>query len=142
MRRLGLAVATAFMSFTPAAEATVRVEVRSDGLFISDNNVTFDDFVKVGVVTKSNGDLEYVVGKSRVCGFTCIEIFLFDVGPGCRSGPNTETILCNRNVAKVRFDGRGGDDTLRGGGDVFGVATGTFPDPMKFNGAAGDDSVD
>ena len=56
---------------TPAS-ATVRVEVRSDGLFISDNNVTFDDFVKVGVVTKSNGDLEYVVGKSRVCGFTCI----------------------------------------------------------------------
>lgn len=125
-----------------AASATVRVEVRSDGLFISDNNVTFDDFVKVGVVTKSNGDLEYVVGKSRICGFTCVEIFLFDVGPGCRGGPNTETILCNRNVAKVRFDGRGGDDTLRGGGDVFGVSTGTFPDPMTFNGAAGDDSVD
>jgi Ca2+-binding RTX toxin-like protein len=130
------------------ASATIRVELGSDGgLVIVDREGNLNDVVTLGLVSTSNGGLEWEIVRDRNCGRNCFDLrVLYEVGSGCRivnEGPGL--VRCGRMSGKASV-------TLLGGDDRFRIAAGSLQltDPITLSlgtgndvgdGAAGDDTL-
>ena len=133
--RLALATAiTATLALAPTAGATLRVESNgTDGLVLTDAKGTYADTVTLSLVTTSTG-VEWRVAKTINCGRLCIDVFRYDVRPGCHTEQDGEIVACTRFNTKVTVNLLGGNDDFRPGADSVRIT-----DPLMVNVGAGDD---
>ena len=124
------------LAVVPSAGATLRVEsTGAGGLVITDKNGTFDDSVKLSLVT-TGSTLQWQISKTLRCGVACVDVIVFELGPGCRQlGTEPENgVTCDRLGGGVTANTLGGEDLFRIRPDSQ-----VITDPIRLNLGAGND---
>jgi Ca2+-binding RTX toxin-like protein len=133
-----IAAMAALLAAAAPASATLRVSSTGTGLLLEDKNATFDDNVRLSLVT-SGSQLEWRINKHINCGTGCLDLIRFDIGAGCHATSSGDIVACSRLAGRVTANLRGGNDTFILDSTVKSAVT--ITDPITVSASSGSDLV-